>query len=684
MENEIINDFICVKCQGKLFRSEQKLCCSSCMSEFIINNGIIDFRGNRQSYYFNPVSTTDMDTLIKQMEEGNWSQTVRSFIKYVGPKSPDSWIDNLVVDSRYAWKIFLNSNENKSLLDIGCGLGNLVSNLAPHFGQVYAMDLTYKRLQFTQKRSSIFNTSDDIRFIAGGDQKYLPFPDHSVDCVTLSGVLEWVGEGDTALYNSGSKLRRIWYMLANYFGESSPRNIQIAFLKEIKRILKEDGQLFVGIENRLNYEYFINRPDHHSNLKYGSLMPRFIANLYSIFAKHQPYRTFTYSIPGYRKLFAEAGFDSLEFIGLFDGYSFLRKMLPFAETGKTWQPSKARSLKKKISSNKYFVPAYGIVASSAKRKSTSLHDRIFNAIAQKMREDASSNFTVRNYIVTNKEKLVMNCNIAAKDVVVKIPLNEASLFAQQKNKELLIKMAGLSVSPDFVCQVEEEGLQGFVEEEIKGNPISSLFLPQSKTSLKNLYQDIGELLGKLNPSESIISPEKYEFSGDIYKQIVERPLKALFAVLGDKGLHDYLHGYFSENLKGKHIGSGVYHGDLSVSNIMVTPSGSYQLIDWEGGMENGIPILDAINFVGSSYRYTNTRASMRDTINMLIGDDFKESEEWQFLTKQYEYWEIDLDLHKGLVYLNWLSNVSHLLPFSLRFNEKNINKLIYDVVAEMK
>src|SRR5690606_37507614 len=111
------------------------------------------------------------------------------------------------------------------------------------------------------------------------------------------------------------------------------------------------------------------------------------------------------------------------------------------------------------------------------RKSTSLHDRIFNAIAQKMREDASSNFTVRNYIVTNKEKLVMNCNIAAKDVVVKIPLNEASLFAQQKNKELLIKMAGLSVSPDFVCQVEEEGLQGFVEEEIKGNPISSLFLP---------------------------------------------------------------------------------------------------------------------------------------------------------------------------------------------------------------
>jgi len=684
MEGEIINDFICVKCQGQLFHSGQKLRCGNCMGEFIIDDGIIDFRGNRQSYYFNPVSTADMDTLIAQMGESNWSQTVRSFIKYVGPRFPDSWIDNLVVDSRYAWKIFLDSDKSKNLLDIGCGLGNLVSNLAPHFGKVYAMDLTYKRLQFTQKRSAIFNASDDLSFIAGGDQRYLPFPDHSVDCVTLSGVLEWVGEGDTAPYNSGNKLRRLWYMLINNFGRSSPRNIQISFLKEIKRILKEDGQLFVGIENRLNYEYFINRPDHHSNLKYGSLMPRFIANLYSIFVKHQPYRTFTYSMPGYRKLFSEAGFGSLEFIGLFDGYSFLRKMLPFSETSKTWRPSKAQSLKKKISSNKYFVPAYGIIASSSNKKSTSLHDRIFNAIAREMGEGASSNFTVRSYIVTSKEKLVINCNIAAKDVVVKIPLNEASLFAQQKNKELLIKMSGLSVSPNFVCQVEEGGLQGFVEEEIKGNTISSLLLIQSKTSLKNLYRNIGELLGKLNPSESIISKEKSEFSGDIYKRVVEDPLEALFAELKDRSLHDYLHEYFSENLKGKYVGSGIYHGDLSISNIIVTPDDSYQLIDWEGGMRNGIPILDAINFIGSSYRYTNTQASMRDTINMLIGDNFKESEEWQFLAKQYEYWEIGLDLHKGLVYLNWLSNVSHLLPFSLRFNEKNINKFIYDVVAEMQ
>ncbi|QOJ08257.1 class I SAM-dependent methyltransferase [Nitrosomonas sp. H1_AOB3] len=681
MKNKISSGFICAKCKGNLLRQEQKFQCSNCMSEFIIDNGIIDFRGKRQDYYFNPVSSTDMDTLIDQMKVDNWSETVRSFIKYVGPKSPDSWIDNLVVDGRYAWKIFLDLNEGKNLLDIGCGLGNLVSNLAPHVGKVYAMDLTYKRLQFTQKRSSIFNASTNFSFIAGGDQRYLPFPDHSVDCVTLSGVLEWVGEGASDPHNSGSKLRKLWNMLALHFGATNPRNIQIAFLKEIKRVLKEDGQLFVGIENRLNYEYFISRPDHHSNLKYGSLMPRFIANVYSILVKHRPYRTFTYSIPGYRKLFADAGFDSLEFVGLFNGYSFLRQMLPFSKSGKVWEQGKVKSLKKKISANKYFVPAYGIIASSSERKSTSLHDKIFSAISQKMDGNIPSNFTVKDYIVTDKEKLVMRCNVVTKDVVVKIPLNGASLLAQERNKDLLTKVSGLSISPNFICQVEVNGLQGFVEEEVKGSAISTLI--PSRMPLKDLYQSVGKLLNKLNPMSTIFEG-RIEFLGEVYERVVEYPLEALFEELKDRKLDNYLRNYFSENLRGKYISSGIYHGDVSISNIIATSDNSYQLIDWEGGMENGIPILDSINFAGSCYRYLNTQATMSDTIDILIGDSFKDTEERRFLAKQYDYWGIDPCLHKGLVYLNWLSNISHLLSFSLRFNEKNINELIYDVVAEMK
>lgn len=681
MENKIIDDFVCPSCKGSLFQLEQKFQCSNCQNVYPINKGIIDFRGNRQDYYFNPVSGNDMDTIINRIKSSdNWAEVVRTFIELVGPKSPGSWIDNLTVDGRYGWKIFLDLSKEKSLLDIGCGLGNLVSNIAPHVGKTYAMDLTYKRLQFAEKRISIFNADDNFSFIAGGDQKYLPFPDHSIDCVTLSGVLEWVGEGDSSLYRIGSKSQRLWNMLFKHFGDTNPRNIQIAFLSEIKRVLKKDGQLFVGIENRLNHEYFTGRPDHHSNLKYGSLMPRFIANLYSILINRRPYRTFTYSIPGYKKLFKEAGFDNLEFIGLINGYSFLRKMIPAEANSQNWRPDKEKSFKNKLYTNKYLVPAYGIIASSVKKKRSSLLDRLFIAINCELNNDLyHSHFITRSYVVTEKEKLIIKGSIDARDIVIKLPLNQFSLVLQEKNRLLLEKTAGLSVSPSFLCQANIGSLQGFVEDEIKGEAIFTSV--PFKDSLKVLYQNVAELLRKLNPKPFHL--EKTSLSGIFYERVVEQPLELLFRELKDEELDSRLRRYFSDHLKGEYFIPGICHGDLSASNILVGPDNSYRLIDWEAGMVDGLPILDSINFVGSCYRYLSKKGSMSDTIDKLTSKNFRDTEGWYFLVEQYGYFEIDLALHRHLVHLNWLHHVSHLLPFSLKFNKKSIDKFIYDVAIKI-
>src|SRR5690606_617055 len=131
---------------------------------------------------------------------------------------------------------------------------------------------------------------------------------------------------------------RLWRMLAYQFGARGPRGIQLAFLREIRRVLKPSGQLFVAIENRYNYEDFTGRPDHHSRLKFGSLMPRTLANLYSIAVRRAPYRTNTHSIAGYRKLMREAGFPETEFIGFFRGYSQLNEIVPAAIDLPRWRP----------------------------------------------------------------------------------------------------------------------------------------------------------------------------------------------------------------------------------------------------------------------------------------------------------------------------------------------------------
>lgn len=65
--------------------------------------------------------------------------------------------------------------------------------------------------------------------------------------------------------------------------------------------------VYVGIENRFGYLYFLGTRD-HSGLRYTSLMPRRLATLITQFRKHRPYRFYTYSYRGYRKLMLRAGF----------------------------------------------------------------------------------------------------------------------------------------------------------------------------------------------------------------------------------------------------------------------------------------------------------------------------------------------------------------------------------------
>ncbi len=64
------------------------------------------------------------------MTAENWPETIRSFVQHV--RSVPGWLDNLIVDGRYAWKLMLNLSKDSVLLDLGCGLGNLTKNLAPH------------------------------------------------------------------------------------------------------------------------------------------------------------------------------------------------------------------------------------------------------------------------------------------------------------------------------------------------------------------------------------------------------------------------------------------------------------------------------------------------------------------------------------------------------------------------
>lgn len=671
-------EFRCPQCAGTLTAGTDSLHCVQCNATYRIENGILDLRCSRQQYYFNPLSKSEMEKLIGQLTPDHWPATIRAFIERA--KNPKAILDNLVIDGRYAWKVFLNLTPKTVMLDFGCGLGNLTKNLAPHVAKVYAMDLTYTRLEFARKRFSIFNPNNKITLLAGGDSTFLPFPQNSIDCVIMSGVLEWVGEAEES-FTKGTKLSRLWRMLYWHFGKHSPRAVQLGVLKELRRVLKDDGQLFIAIENRLNHEYFKGRPDHHSGLKYGSLMPRLLANLYSIARKRTPYRTYTYSFIGYKRLLRQAGFANVEVYGLSKGYSHLEEIIPL-ETMSSWHPQRPGSFKERLKRNRYLVPAYGLLASAAAKPWPRLQDRLFAQLSNQLEEKlGSASLKALEYLVSDKDKLHIKSTWGKQNIIIKIPLNHSAIFSEQQNANILECMQGSAKissirSPVPWARGETGGLHYFAEERLTGTPLRNVLLKRGRTALLPV---ISELLDELNPGPPVV----HTLSGDLYDIQVTRRLENLFRVVEDASVRETLLAYFRERLYGIEVSVGLTHGDFSLSNILTNDSRVSGLIDWEAGSLEGLPIIDAISYLESVHYLFHPGDRIAQSTPLLASGMWNVAEEWLFLKERYAACRIDIANHDALVYLNWLHRVTFRLRFSLIYDPFAIDAYIIRVVNKL-
>jgi ubiquinone/menaquinone biosynthesis C-methylase UbiE len=674
--------FSCPKCRGNLQQTPENWQCNSCKAEYPIRGDIHDFRCARWDYYFNPVPRKEMTEMIEDSRKGQpWYKTIRRFMGHVR-HNPD-WLDNLTADGRYAWKLLLNMPSDGRMLDLGCGLGNLTRNLAPQTGQVYAMDLTWERLEFAKRRFELFNANDNVVTLAGGDGPNLPFPDASFDCVALSGVLEWVAsDGDTD-DPSQPKLAKAARMFFSYFGERHPRTVQLKFLKEIKRILKPTGQLFVAIENRLNAEYFGGRPDHHSNLLYGSLLPRFVANVYSIVSSRQPYRTYTYSVAGYRRLFRSAGFDAQQFFGLFPGYSHLAETRPLETDKAIWQADagqKPTSLKDAVRHNKFFVPAYGIIASQSDAPSVSLIERIGEKINAQVQ--SKTGLALSTCRVTAKEKGVLLGNLDGQPIVVKIPFGANAALGEAKHAQMvknLLALPGFSaILPAPVVTGEVQNLHYYVESRVDGEPLSEKLSASNRATYLTVFADIQRTL---NPN--VQRKETVQLTGEIYHRIVTNPLKKVLAVIDRPDLAVGAERYFRDQLEGARVITGLEHGDFSVNNIFVSDGRVSGILDWECADTDGLPILDAFNYLDSVERHLNPGTTIAETIPMLANLAWNHAEEHQYLTHLTETFGLERRHHAAYAYLYWLRHVAQQLDSGLIYDSKAIERKVIAVLDSL-
>jgi hypothetical protein len=101
----------------------------------------------------------------------------------------------------------------------------------------------------------------------------------------------------------------------------NPTKAQLNLLLKTKSLLKNDGCLYVGIENRFGFLYFLGAKD-HDGLPFTSVLPRKVSNFVSKTLSGREYRTYTYSAIGYRNLLRKAGFDHVEIFWVMPLYHF--------------------------------------------------------------------------------------------------------------------------------------------------------------------------------------------------------------------------------------------------------------------------------------------------------------------------------------------------------------------------
>jgi SAM-dependent methyltransferase len=315
-------DFVCPRTGAPLHWDDAGITCPSTGERWERIGDIPVF--SKPEGYWGEIPAEEMEPLLAEAESLGWDRALRK--RLLGEDDEGTGVEDwrhggeteegaaprgeflyryATDPTRADWRFLVSLDETSKVLDIGAGWGALAMAIAPEVGVMVASDDMIERARFLEIRARQSGL-DNVMACAAPAQE-IPFPDGTFDLIILNGVLEWVGV---------SRVRK------------SPRDVQRHVLENVHRKLAPGGSLYVAIENRWGYHYFLGTPDDHTKIRGTNLMPRWLANTVTKRKTGRDYRAWTHGMDGYRRLLRESGFASSRFWAPVPTYRNPREFLP--------------------------------------------------------------------------------------------------------------------------------------------------------------------------------------------------------------------------------------------------------------------------------------------------------------------------------------------------------------------
>ncbi|MFH0840022.1 MAG: methyltransferase domain-containing protein [Candidatus Omnitrophota bacterium] len=649
--------FICPTCATILTYDNNAYRCSGCGQQFDLKEGIPGFTKDMHYFSWN-IPRENMEYALSHVHDDGWQETVLRLQDDMPEKAQKIW-SRICNPRRWPWIFLLPIDKESTVLDIGCGWGNNSIALAKRCGKVYSMDSTFAYLRWLKAYAEETNVHNIVP-VHGGDTARLPFRDNSFDCVAVSGVLEWIGASFS----------------------DDPQVSQQRFLNEISRILKKDGCVYIGIENRINYKYFLGRSEGHIGMKYGSLLPRSVTRALLRIGRQKDFKVYTYSKTGYRNMLRKASLNSAAFLAPIPSYSRINRFIPVCDWAKREMFAPLAfgcdSAKNKILmdiSRGYFVPSFSIFAAHKTLKESSLNKLLNHVLNQafginKIMAGEVTSFKVKD---KNTARLILKffLNNGLNGFYLKVDaapdakrylLKSASIIENLK-KEPKLSDASKSLLPEVFCYGTYDGYDYTFEREESGRTGESLLTDVRKRD--KLVKDAVSLIQTIHKNTAVTKKVDDKLF-DIY---FGNPIRLLGEWMRKEEMVDYgqwlseVEKSFRNDLISGQLTLVCRHGDYVPNNCIIDSTGNHikKILDWEYAEMEGLPLLDIISFLNRA-----TRSHMRDKYpNVKFPGYPKEffSTEIADICKTYlADIGVPLSLYKNLVFMWWAKYLEICLP----------------------